>query len=217
MRFISSLFLTFVTLAFATSALAVLPGVVGERNFERALRAEYARKDLKAATEYYTKAAKGFRQLMEQNRQEGDSTRTSQLVMAGICQYKAGMYEDAASTMQVVASMDDRIWEAFLYGGLARAMLGDEKGALGMWRAFPPSTSLRRLGPMIRKQVAALDAGTTTLQDAARTIDTAGKDQFRWNYYNPTTSQRSLAPPEQCDGRFWWRHNQSPCELDTDM
>ncbi|WP_147820105.1 hypothetical protein [Salidesulfovibrio onnuriiensis] len=214
MRFIPSLFILSAALLFAAPALATPPGVVGQRNFQRGLRAEWANKDAARAKEYYTTAAKAFRELMEENRKDGTSTRTSRLVMAGICQFKAGMYADAAATMQVAGAMDAHIWEAWLYGGLAKAMQDDAEGALNMWKRFPQNAFQRKLNPVIGAQVAALEAGETTPRDAAEAVLKAEAEQFRWNYYSPG-GRNNLAPPDQCDGRFWWRYFFEPCELNA--
>ncbi len=208
-RTICITFLTVLTLV--APALATPPGMVGERNFERALRSEWANKDMKKAEKYYSRAANALATLMEENHKDGVNTRVSRLIMAGISQFKTGRYPEAAATMRTVATQDRSLWEAWLYGGLAYAMTGNSRKALDMWRRFPPDSGQRYLLPAIRAQVAALEAEEKSPRQAAKAVLSAVADQFHWNYFKPK-SRRSLAAQDDCSGRFWWRYHYSPCD-----
>lgn len=204
---ISRAFVFFVCLS--SVAFAAPSSLTGERNFERALRAEWANRNQEKASEYYARAAEALEALMNE---KGADTRVSYLVMAGISQFKIGKHAEAARTLKMVAAYDARIWEAWVYGGLAHAMTGDAEGALNMWRRFPVSSSQRELSTVLATQVRELGAENTTLQQAAQAILEAEGRQFRWNYYGPR-NRRGISPQEYCSGRFWWRYYHTQCEV----
>lgn len=198
----------------SATAWATPPGMVGERNFERAVIALRGNNDAKTAQGHFQRAAEAFDQLMANNAKDGKQTRLSRLLMAGMSNYYAGHMQKTAKIMGAAAA-DNTAWEAPLYAGLALARMGKPAEAAAMWKRFPTGANQRMIGDALAAQIPVLESADATPQQAADTTDTveaAILRQFSWNEHS--VSQSSLSQQDQCHGRFWWRYAQSRCRDD---
>jgi tetratricopeptide (TPR) repeat protein len=182
----------------------------GQKNFERAWSAYMFRRD-ERALEYFTKGADAFGASLSEDPQSRTTQFASNLTMAGMSLYYAGRYDQAVPPLEQVMAKDARVWEAPLFSGLSRARQGDKAGAVTFWESYlKTSPSQAIISNEIVRQIAALDAGKTTIDDAASAVERATFDQYDNNI--TFTGPKADSPQNLCGGSYWWRYSKAPCE-----
>lgn len=199
--------------ACAAEALAAPISAVGRKNFERARRAEQ-RGAFDEARAAYAKAAEALGQYVASIDSHDGDPFSSDLIMLGMSLYKSGRYDQAAQVCDRVAGKDPDVFEAFVYGGLARLRLGRTGEALDLWKRFPLSRRQMFLTDAMHAQSRALERGETDAASAIREVEAAVLHQDAWNLSH--AKGVNLPWPDLCSGAFWWRSADSPCDSSPD-
>ena len=153
----------------AAPVLAQPASAVAKRDYNRALRAEKAG-DMDAAKGYWQAADEGWSGWLD-GRDLASGLLTDRLVMAGISFYKNGHPEAALPLLDQARKQDPYRFEPYVFGGLARAALGQKDAALEAWNAAPSIAVDKKLAPALVWARQDLAAGRVSLADAARTIE----------------------------------------------
>nr|WP_321512922.1 hypothetical protein [uncultured Pseudodesulfovibrio sp.] len=158
----------------------VQPYRKGEKNFERGRAAEL-RRDFKKAEDYFTIAAQAFDEHFTKKAAAGKDTRTSHLVMAGICYTRIGRFEDGLRILEQCIETKD-IPDAFLHAGYAAAKLGLAEKAVSHWKSFPDWAGQRVIANALKEQVKAIRSSEKPdLQGACEAVAKAVQEQDKVN------------------------------------
>lgn len=201
--------LLFGLLLVAVQALAAPSLSVGQKNFERARRAE-RNGQVEAAKEYFTKAADAFTALFAERNAAGKDLYGSEQTMAGIALFKAGRLEEGAQALEQALDKDPNNYEAAVYAAMARARLGQTDRALALLDRYPVSAGQYQFTAPLRDIQSRLKLGKTSPQDAANELEAAQLTQDNWNI----THSLNLDIPfqDKCGGAYWWRYADAPCD-----
>lgn len=196
---------------FVSSAFAWRSVRTGKHNFEKAWLAYANLQDAKAMS-YFEQSASAFAEALAVDPPSKTARYVSNLTMAGISFYYAGRYDECIENMTLAHRKEKRIWEANLFIGLSHGRLGNKANAIEFLNLYLQSMpSQRNLSDTVIKQLAALDAGETTLAEALNEVDKATQLQFIHNISLNFTPRSSNPSTERCSGAYWWRKNSSPC------
>lgn len=184
---------------------------VGQKNFERGRRAELNGQP--GAQEFFIKAADAFRALFAERNAKGQSRFASELTMSGISLFKASLLEESAQTLEQVLDQNHDNYEAAVYASMARARLGQTDRTLALLERYPMSASQRRFTDNLHDIQGRLKLGRITPQAASAELETAQKDQDRWNLSH--SLGMGIPFQDKCSGSYWWRYADAPCEPTT--
>lgn len=150
----------------------------GERNFERARKAEQ-RGDFAKAEAYFNAAAEGFDAHFAARERKGGRVRASRLAMAGICYTRLGRNQEAIDILQRALEQRD-IPDAYLNAGYAAAKLGDRDTAIRFWAGYPDWADQAVIASALKEQLDTLREGGD-LQTACEAVARAVREQDRRN------------------------------------
>lgn len=201
--------LAVVLFAFSGQAMAQPLTAVGLRNFMRGRIAEM--RDAPAdAKVYFGRAADAFTGYIAQQDGAGGQVFISDLTMAGMAEYKAGRFAEAAATLARVRKTEPDMHEGWSFGGMAEARLGHREQAVELWEAYPVTAGQMYVAEAVRTQAAEVRAGKASLDQAATAVEAALHKQ---DVYNTHMNRNANLPfTDLCSGQFWWRSADMPCD-----
>lgn len=196
----------------AAQAWAAPSLAVGQKNFERARRAD-RNGQLDAAKDYFTKAADAFSALFAERNAANKDIYGSERTMAGISLFKAGRLEEGAQVLEQALDKDPDNYEAAVYAAMARARLGQTDRALALLERYPVSAGQYQFTASLRDIENRLRLGRTGPQDASNELEAAQLAQDNWNIAH--SLNLDIPFQDKCGGSYWWRYADAPCEPTT--
>lgn len=157
----------------------------GEKNFERAMRAEL-RRDFHEAESRFTACADALLELVEKKRKKGSQPLVRHLVMAGIACVRIGRDEQALALLEQAISMRDDVPDAWLHAGYACAKLGKSEQAARYWQSYPQWSEDRIVAKALSDILLQWqDPVEPDLDAACESITQAYFSQMRYNHALP--------------------------------
>ena len=141
-------------MSFFSTLFTPQPYRVGEKNFDRARRAE-VRREFDKAQARFMDAAQGFDDHLARWKAEGKEVKPSHLIMAGISYVRIGRNEDALAVLKKALEYRE-IPDGFLHAGYAAAKLGDAGLAEKLWSQYPDWASQHQVAKALKAAVETL-------------------------------------------------------------
>jgi tetratricopeptide (TPR) repeat protein len=157
----------------------------GEKNFERAMRAEL-RRDFDKAESYFTACADALQELVEKKQKKRSQPLVRHLVMAGIACVRIGRNEQALDLLDQAIAMRDDVPDAWLHAGYACAKLGRAEQAAHYWQSYPQWSEDRIVAEALADTLLQWQSsGGADLDAACEAIARAYFSQMRHNHALP--------------------------------
>lgn len=162
----------------------VPPSSKGEKNFDRAMRAEL-RRDFTKAEEYFTACADNFAEHFSTKEDKGGRILVRHLVMGGIACTRIGRNEQAVEWLEKSIAMRDDVPDAWLHAGYAWAKMNDAEKAVHYWSNYPQWSEERIVSSALNEIIPTLKTDAPDLPDACERVVQAFFSQMRHNHALP--------------------------------